>query len=82
MGYADSVLDSGLLLPIEGVALVKLSGGLSRVEGSSLVISGAHQALVLVDVLVDGSDTRPDGEPWRIQLPSIPLPQSASRFLS
>lgn len=42
----------GSIHAIEGVALVKLSGGLSRLEGSSLVISGVHQALVLVDVSV------------------------------
>jgi hypothetical protein len=42
----------GSIHAIEGVALVKLSGGSSRVEGASLVITGADQALVLVDVSV------------------------------
>ena len=42
----------GSIHAIEGAALVKLSGGSSRVEDSSLVISGADQVLVLVDVSV------------------------------
>lgn len=42
----------GSVHALEGVALVKPQGGSSRAEGSSLVISGADQVLVLVDVSV------------------------------
>ena len=42
----------GSIHAVEGVALVKLQGGSSREEGSSLAITGADQVLALVDVSV------------------------------
>lgn len=42
----------GSVHAIEGVALVKAQGGSSREEGSALLIAGADQLLVLVDVSV------------------------------
>ncbi|HUG53038.1 MAG TPA: glycoside hydrolase N-terminal domain-containing protein [Vicinamibacteria bacterium] len=42
----------GSVHALEGVALVKPKGGSSRAEGSSIVITGADELLVIVDVSV------------------------------
>lgn len=62
----------GSVHALEGVALVKLAGGSSKAEGSSLLITGADHVLVLVDVSVVYDEEASFLDRTRTALSSLP----------